>query len=193
MSRAPTSLLLLIDRRNRLAGEVEKLQALKREAADLHRHVSALLNSVDEALLKHPIRLDADILEPARTARSYARGHFGWMTKLILGALKESPGVPLTSTQIRIYIDGHWPPEAPRPEDPAERGRRIRRRLWNMRHNGALLSPAVGDGVRSNTTWIINPDRWRSSTAGSESTQPTALSPGNSPRTKAMARNDGCG
>lgn len=193
MSRAPTFLLLLIDRRNRLAGEVEKLQFLKREAADLHRHVKALLNSVDEALLKHPIQLDADILEPVRTARSFARGNFGLMTKLILGALKEAQGAPLTSMQIRAWVDDHWPKQAPRPEDPAEWGRRIRRRLWNMRDKGTLLSPAVGDGARSNTTWIINPDRWRSSGEDNESTPPAAASPGNTLRMKAKAHNDGCG
>jgi hypothetical protein len=162
MARAPTSLLLLIDRRNRLAAEVERMQAVRREAADLHRHVSGLLKAVDEALAKHPIQLDADILEPQPTTRSYARGHYGLMTNLILRALKDSHGAPLTATQICCWIEKHWPPEATRPEDESRWRDNIRRRLWNMRATGTLLSPTVGNGGGLHSTWVINPDRWRS-------------------------------
>lgn len=178
-SRAPTSLLLLIDRRNRLEGELQKLKHLKQEAANLHRHVAANLAAIDAALAEHPIQLDVDILTPQKTYKSNARDRYGWLTHSILRALKGAQTRSLTATQIRAWIDDHWPDWRPRPTNHSEWARTVRRRLQNLRSAGVVLSPVVGNGRTSQSTWMINPDRWASESLGNTPTPLDVDCPGN--------------
>lgn len=190
-SRAPTSLLLLIDRRNRLDGELQQLKRLKREAADLYRHVNANLVAIDAALAKHPIKLDPDILAPQKTYRSNAREKYGWLTHSILRALKSTPESPLTAAQVLEWINDHWPDWRPRPTDRSDWARTVRRRLWNLRQAGVVLSPVIGNGRSSQSTWTINPDRWPDAQSDSASIPISDDFPGRSHKTMEMVHSDG--
>ena len=85
-TRTPTSILVLIDRRNRLAGELKKLSSLEDEVTNLHRHVESSLQQMAEALEAVAGRYDQ---ERNRVAGSLKRGigrDYGRVTRLIIGA-----------------------------------------------------------------------------------------------------------
>ncbi len=156
-TRTPTSILFLIDRRNRLEGELERLAALKRAASDLHRHVKKELDAFSAALDQHAGRFDEARVRTSHSLRSCAHSDYGLLTRLIIRSLKEADGRPLTSTEIRLWVEAHWPAGGDDPSDAKEWARNVRRRLRNLRVKGVLLSPAVGTGAKTRTTWMINP------------------------------------
>lgn len=159
MARAPTSLLLLIDRRNRLEGELARLEVLKVQAAQLHRHLKRALGEIDVLLDEHPIDLDWSILEAKAT---YAKRHseYGVLTAQVLRALRHAPETGMTSAQILNEIFASWPVSLPHPPDRRQYVSRVRHRLKGLRKAGTLLSPYVGNGSTTPTTWIINKRRW---------------------------------
>lgn len=187
MSRIPTFLLLLIDRRNRLAGELEQVTALNRKAAALCRDVKMHLAAVDDALAKYPIKLDADILEPHK---NYVcnRGRHGSITRSIIQALKSGNNTPLTATEIRVWIETNQPLTRLKTESPADFTRALSRHLRRMRSNGVVASPEVGDGARSRTTWIISPDQFWDVALDNKSTLEDDERLDGSRRTMAMGR-----
>lgn len=163
MARAPTSLLLLIDRRNRLEGELARLKDLKRQSADLYRHISRALEGIDDLLDQHPVELDWSVLEPKIT-QAKSPFDYGVLTAQILRALKHAPPNGLTSLEIADVIDTSWPESLARPADRKDFMRRLRKRLQRLRDVGAVLSPVVGNGHTVSSTWIINKGRWTDST-----------------------------
>ncbi len=159
MARAPTSLLLLIDRRNRLEGELARLKTLKRQSAELYRHISRALDEIDDLLDQHPVELDWSVLEPKIT-QAKSPFEYGVLTAQVLRALKDAPATGMTSLEVAEVIDASWPESLPRPGDRKDFMLRLRKRLKRLRDDGAVLSPAVGNGHTTSSTWILNKDRW---------------------------------
>jgi hypothetical protein len=128
---------LLIDRRNRLQGELGRLEALKRDSAVLHKHVKQALEEIDDHLDKHPIDLDWSVLE---SKVSYAKSPFdyGVLTAQILRALRDAPESGMTSAQIAEAIDSAWPASLRRPTDRSDFMYRLRKRLKTLRTAGSL-------------------------------------------------------
>ena len=68
-------------------------------------------------------------------------------------------GTGMTSLEVAEVIDASWPESVPRLQTArtsccaSEKGRRLR-------DDGAVLSPAVGNGHTTSSTWILNKDRW---------------------------------
>lgn len=162
MARAPTSLLLLIDRRNRLEGELARLKILKRQSAELYRHISRALEGIDELLDKHPVELDWSVLDPKIT-QAKSPFDYGVLTAQALRALKDAPATGMTSLEVAEVIGASWPESLPRPADHKDFMLRLRKRLKRLRDDGAVLSPFVGNGHTTSTTWILNRDRWSGS------------------------------
>lgn len=110
-------------------------------------------------LVQHRVQIDWSILEPKVT---YAKSplDYGVLTAQVFRALKSAPDTGMTSFQIAEAIDEAWPESLPRPADHRDFMMRLRKRLKALRATGALLSPYVGNGHTTNTTWIINKERW---------------------------------
>lgn len=156
-SRTPTSILMLIDRRNRLEGELEKLSVLKRAAVDLHRVVSVALKSIDQDLSKVQRRYDPERVRKIRSMKTTARGQHGLLTRSIIGALKAASGVPQSTGEVFDVVLAHWPAGAARPDTDTHFRLNMRRRLRELRAQGFVLSPEIGGGGRTTTTWMLNP------------------------------------
>ena len=140
---------------------MKRLAIVKREASDLYRHIKRALTEVDGLLIQHRVPIDWSILEPKVT---YAKSPFdyGVLTAQVFRALKGAPETGMTSSQIAEAIEAAWPESLPRPAERRDFMVRLRKRLKALRATGGLLSPHVGDGSKSRTTWIINPERWSS-------------------------------
>lgn len=188
--RTPTSILLLIDRRNRLEGELVKLAALKREASDLHAHVKKELAAASEALSGLEGQFDEERIRPTYSVRSSARHHFGLLTRLILGALREAKGRPLTQSEIATWVEARWPGEPSYVAEKRKWQRNLNKRLGGLRHKRVLVSPQVGNGYSSSSTWTINPELVITG-LDTDSTLFDDADLGSSRRTTAKDRSDG--
>lgn len=183
--RTPTSILMLIDSRNRLEGELKKLAALKRSASELHETSVVVLQALDKgverlAVLKRSAselhdtvsakfqELDKGLAElsgdyepqrirTVRSLRTIARGQYGLLTRTIFTALKAAGGVPLATDQVFKSVAALWPTSAARPDSDLEFRLNMRRRLRGLRSRGLVLSPEVSRGGDAWTTWMINP------------------------------------
>lgn len=70
-ARTPTSVLIQIDRRNRLEGELRELAVLKRAASDLHRHVKSELKAFSAALDERAGQFDEARIRTSHSLRSF--------------------------------------------------------------------------------------------------------------------------
>lgn len=148
---------MLIDSRNRLEGELEKLSVLKYSAAELHDRVSASLKAIDEGLAEIKDRFDSGRVRKIRSLKTTARGQYGLLTRLVVSALKAGEGIPMTTRDVFSWVLAHWPDGAARPETDPHFRVNMRRRLRALRSRGFVLSPEVGHGGTTITTWMLNP------------------------------------
>lgn len=157
-TRTPTSILMLIDRRNRLEGELKKLQDLKRESEDLYNHVQAEFAATSSKLDEVAGRFDPDRIRETYSVRSHGRNNYGLLTRMILGALKAAQGRPVTQIEIAKWVEARWNGDKDYIAVYSKWHRNLNKRLGSLRRERVLLSPQVGNGYATHTTWIINPD-----------------------------------
>lgn len=69
MASPPKSLLRLIDYRNRLEGEVLRIQRLRRQVEELKTLLQEALTDVDMSLDVHRIQIDRAVLAPTGTSK----------------------------------------------------------------------------------------------------------------------------
>lgn len=147
---------MLIDRRNRLEGELEKLVILKHEAENLYSTVQSALTGIEEGLGQLQGLYDPERLRKVRSLRTTARGQYGLLTRMIISALKAG-GRPMTTGEVARWVGVYWPEDAERPAGDAKLASNVRKRLRNLRVAGVLISPVLGNNVIK-TTWMINPE-----------------------------------
>jgi hypothetical protein len=149
---------MLIDRRNRLEGELKKLQNLKREAEDLCKHVQTEFEAAASRLDEVAGRFDPERIRETYSVRSHGRNNYGVLTRMIVSALKAAQGRPLTQTEIAKWMEERWTGDKDYIAVYSRWHRNVNKRLGALRRERVLLSPQVGNGHTTSTTWIINPD-----------------------------------
>ena len=91
-SGRPTSILVPIDRRDRLEAEPKKLEHPKREALDLHKHVQMDFEVASEVLDELAGRFDRSRVGTTCSVKIHSRIGFGVHTRLTFGALNAARG-----------------------------------------------------------------------------------------------------
>lgn len=165
-SKTPSSLKWLLNRRARLAGELDKTHAaevsrLTAHQAELNRieaerdricdlnanAVSAYeglrdalgrdLRAIDQVLQLHEIQIDPDLISPVRCHNKIAATDHGHMTRLIYECLRAHSGGPCSATQVALHVASALGSTG-RTEDFSDLRYRIRRRLGYMTWEGRL-------------------------------------------------------
>lgn len=107
MPRLPSSLKWLIDRRARLAGEIERAEAslakCQRLADDLSS-LKTLLESVDQTLSLHDIAIDINQIPPIRSSSVRVSLPHGALTRTILTCLKVNDGIPVSTDEVAAFV-----------------------------------------------------------------------------------------
>jgi len=107
MTRMPSSLKWLIDRRGRVDGEIKKIERSLAKCQSLIRDLEKLkatLDSVDRTLALHDIQVEPTDIPPIRSHELRLPLPHGELTKLILECLKANEGHPVTSDRISDYV-----------------------------------------------------------------------------------------
>lgn len=149
---------MLIDRRNRLEGELKKLAAVKLEAVELHKHVQRELKAATAALDELGGMYDPARIRIHHSLKTSARGNLGMLTRLIITALKQAGDRALSTPEVVSWVKAHWTGNPAATADAQAWRKNVGRRMRNLRLKGVLVSPAVGNGYSSRSTWKINPD-----------------------------------
>lgn len=166
-SNTPSSLLWLIRKQTRLAGQMqrrtEELGRVKAHVAEIEAEIADLAEkrSQIEAVMKlHDVQVDPRDLRPIRPhARKALIGH-GGITRVVMAELREAPDNMATTVELAAavvrYLDS-----VPEPEEMSRLKRRVRIRLAIMASKGKLVAvPALGHST---------PNSWRLATAPSVS------------------------
>lgn len=107
MSRLPSSLKWLIDRRGRVAGEIVKIErSLSRcqELVDDLEKLKATLRSVDETLGLHEIQVNPVNIPNIRSKVLYVNLPYGEISRSILLCLKANIGAQVSSDEITDFV-----------------------------------------------------------------------------------------
>ena len=100
VARTPSALRRLVDQRLRLEGEFERLSKLKTEVDVLHSNVSSLIAAVQTTMSLHEIPIDLEGVQSVTSSQDFKRGDPGSFKRLVVRAMKEGKGVPLTTKQV---------------------------------------------------------------------------------------------
>lgn len=107
MPRLPSSLKWLIDRRARLAGEIERIEeslAKCQRLADDLRPLKDLLASLDQTLSLHDIAVDITQIPTIRSTCVRVNLPHGALTRTILTCLKVNDGMPVSTDEIAAFV-----------------------------------------------------------------------------------------
>lgn len=142
MSRLPSSLKWLIDRRGRVAGEIEKIErSLSRCQAlvdDLEK-LKAILKSVDETLGLHEIQVDPVNIPNIRSKLLYVNLPYGEISRSILLCLKANIGARVSSDQITDFVAIRAMDFSSTPIPRRQLTISVRNRLQAMHRNGLVV------------------------------------------------------
>ena len=107
MTKIPSSLKWLIDKRGRVAGEIKKIEAALAKcqslATDLEK-LKNLLDSVDQTLTLHEIRVDPDNIPTIRSKDVRINLPHGELTRSVLLCLKLNKPHPVSTVRIASFI-----------------------------------------------------------------------------------------
>ena len=107
MPRLPSSLKWLIDRRARVAGEIEKIESLLAECqrlTDEILHMKELLASIDQTLALHEVSVDVSLIPAIKSHDFRLKLPHGELTRGILLCLKLGNGTPMNTEAITVFL-----------------------------------------------------------------------------------------
>ncbi len=107
MPRLPSSLKWLIDRRARVAGEIEKIEALLAKCQKLSDELiplKELLASVDQTLALHDITVDVELIQAIKSQEIRISVPHGELTRAILLCLKINDGIPCSTNEVTAFV-----------------------------------------------------------------------------------------
>lgn len=158
MPRLPSSLKWLIDRRARVAGEIEKIERLAAKCQrllDEMRPLQDLLAAVDQTLGLHDIAVDVSLIPSIKSQDVRINLPHGELTRSILLCLQINAGVPVSTDEIAAFIVArHADLECVASPAVALR-RSVRYRLKNLCREG-LVVPHHSLGGRQVGFWSLN-------------------------------------
>lgn len=107
MPRLPPSLKWLIDRRARVAGEIEKIESSLAKCQRLADEIALLkqmLASIDQTLSLHDISIDVTLIRSIKSQYVRLNLPHGALTRAILHCLKENSDAPCTTDAVTAFV-----------------------------------------------------------------------------------------
>lgn len=141
MPRLPPSLKWLIDRRARVAGEIEKIERLLakcQSATDDLSKLKELLASVDQTLALHEIRVDPEYIRSIRSKDVRVSLPHGELGRAILLCLRSNEGRPVSSEEIIDFVAVRMTDLAAPAIPRAQLARSVHNRLQGLHRRGLL-------------------------------------------------------
>ncbi len=142
-NRIPPSLNWLIDKRARIAGEIEKTKHSLKRAQDLIEELEDLevkLKAIDTTLELHHIKIDVSLISPIKSKELRLNIPHGELTKSILLCIKLfGENSPVSkATIVDFVIARHFDLNASKITS-VQIGLSVQRRLKSLYHEGYLL------------------------------------------------------
>lgn len=158
MPRLPSSLKWLIDRRARVAGEIEKIESLLSKCqrlADEILPLKELLASIDQTLSLHEVSVDISLIPTIKSHDLRLKLPHGELTRGILLCLKLGEGTPTNIDAITAFLVARYTTLDAPLTSPAELRTSVRYRLKNLCKEGLVMRLHSGHrGARA--VWILN-------------------------------------
>lgn len=154
VARTPSPLRWLVDQRLRLEGEFERLSKLKTEVDVLHSNVSSLIAAVQTTMSLHEIPIDLEGVQSVTSSQDFKRGDPGSFKRLVVRAMKEGKGVPLTTKQVAALVRSFWPDAWGACQAEQDLHNNVRYALKSMRKRGEAFSPVYGRAGKE-ATWVL--------------------------------------
>ena len=107
MPRLPSSLKWLIDRRARVAGEIEKIEASLAKCRMLANELAPLkelLASIDQTMAIHEITIEPALIPVIKSRDVCISLPYGELTRTILLCLRVNSGEPVSTDQITAFL-----------------------------------------------------------------------------------------
>lgn len=158
MPRLPSSLKWLIDRRARVAGEIEKIERMLAECqrlVDDIRPLKDLLTSIDQTLALHEISIDVSLIQPIKSQELRLNLPHGELTRGILLALKLAGGMPMSTDAVTSVVVARYTELSAEPISATELRTSVRYRLKNLCAQGLVKRQRSGNGART-PTWTLS-------------------------------------
>jgi len=166
MPRLPSSLKWLIDRRARIAGEIDKVERLAAKCQrllDEMRSLQDLLAAVDQTLGLHDVAVEVSLIPPIRSQEVRINLPHGELTRSILLCLRLSDGMPESTHEIAAFIVARHTNLDCGASSAATLRRSVGYRLKNLCHDGLVVRHhALGgnqEGIWSLASSWTNDDR----------------------------------
>ena len=158
MPRLPSSLKWLIDRRARVAGEIEKIEGLLakcKRLADEIIPLKELLSSIDHTLALHEVSVDVSLIPSIKSQDLRLALPHGELTRGILLSLKLAEGRPMTTDAVTAFMVARYTDLNAAPSSATELRMSVRYRLKNLCAQGLVKRAREGNRTR-NAAWILN-------------------------------------
>ena len=158
MPRLPSSLKWLIDRRARVAGEIEKIESLLvecRRLADEIVPLKELLASIDQTLALHEVPIDVSLIPTIRSQDSCVKVPHGELTRSIFLCLKASKGSPMNTESITAFTFARFREFDASITSPTQLQKSVRYRLKNLCRNG-LIKRLHRARPGASAVWALN-------------------------------------
>jgi hypothetical protein len=142
-TRISSSLKWLIDKRARLAGEIERTAKVAKRAAALVeelRDLERTLAAIDESLKLHEVQIEVDYIKPVRSIYRRMGLPHGELTRSILCCLKAANGQMVSTTQITAYVTRRSKEIDLGGGDLSDLRNCVRMRLKNLSYQGLVKS-----------------------------------------------------
>lgn len=157
MPRLPSSLKWLIDRRARVAGEIEKIEALLskcRRLADELDTLRQLLSSIDQTLALHDAAVDVSLIQTVRSHDVRINLPHGELTRGILMCLKLHEGKPVSTDAVTAFIAARYADLDVTPSSATELRESVRYRLKNLGRQRLVTRLRLAGGDRKGV-WTL--------------------------------------
>lgn len=141
MPRLPSSLKWLIDRRARVAGEIEKIEAALAKCQRLSDEVGPLkqlLAAVDQTLQLHDVAVDVTLIPVIKSKDFRIELPYGELTRAILMCLKINVGFPVSTDEITAFLATRYVSLEGETCTLSDLRLSVRYRLKNLRRQGLV-------------------------------------------------------
>lgn len=157
MSRLPSSLKWLVDRRARIAGEIQKFEQLLEKCDRLANEIRVLkdlLVSVDQTMALHDIPIDVSLIQPIKSKEARINLPHGELTRAILLCLKLNDGRQVTTDAVAAFVAARCADLHANANPPSKIRESVRYRLKDLCRQGWVKRFAA-DNNRRQGVWAL--------------------------------------
>ena len=161
MSRLPSSLKWLIDRRARVAGEIAKIEASLAKCqrlADELGPLKQLLASIDQAFKLHDVPVDVTLIPTIRSQDFRIQLPRGELTRTVLMCLKLNDGAFVSIDEITAFLVARHMNLEGKISTLSDLRTSVKYRLKDLRKQG-LVDLYHKLGKRQTGLWSLAPDK----------------------------------